>query len=978
MLLALSASCKAERDIAIDNQGTEIEIDSVAWINLVEIGADIDFYADGRWQSVNFPATRIASQYLFNWQDLTIRVRSVAKFGKFSLQTGCNPPEPLFQKWIGFAQALADEVNTGKNTEARLSRLIHLVQTAPTDFEKARSTQLLANYYLNQLRFTEGETFFLRSAEHYLHEKKPAFAGVSLIGAAESADQGNRAADAIQHTLKGLSYLRTSAFRYFEIRASERLCLDQNRGDVSRLLACTSASLDSYEELGETLDSLASALDVAQFQRTSASIVNLDRAIRAYTNLSNTPDNYIHKGRFWLFNSLLARDRGDLASAFNFSQLSLPYFTDAKTNSDRWLANTYGQIADLYVQLGLPEQSNLVLMQGLSKVEPKHNPLRAASIFQRLGEQYASQSQTVESDKWFSLSNDIRQLMGAELERKGAAIIRAEVLIDYLAHLTLFKAISSISDIPAAGMDRFSIVKARLLLRLNHVNEAAALIKSVSQSQKSLLTGNYLTLARSELLAAQRESKEAYLILGTRLYFLAQTADQSPTAALAYLTLRSGEKVRRAWVDSLTPSDEPASVFRTALLATPARFMTSVTTVQKRVETVAKQAAGEVGFLAQLTGPQAVAPERFKAVNVPELAAFQTRLQKGGLALLLLPGDRQSAALWVSQDRAWVALLPARAELMAQVLSLSRALASPQSAPKTAQDAARVLASTLFSGMPNQAAPSSLWIVADELSAAIPFSTLQWPGSAEPLVAGTDISLITGLRVDPAQLGQPMPAARPAISAFFAPAYSNAGAAANPAGLQNLEFAAIERARIERESGKNWQAVMGKDATRAAFQDLIQTPGLMLHVAAHGRADPGVLGNAGLWLANNAGPAADFLSWLELGNMRTQAELLVLNACQSATGAQPSRQANISFALAMSASGANHVVAALWPVSDVASGTWIPAFYKQLTIGQTAGDLGGAHSAAALRQAQLSLYHSPHYRHPFYWASLVHFRRVVF
>ena len=256
--------------------------------------------------------------------------------------------------------------------------------------------------------------------------------------------------------------------------------------------------------------------------------------------------------------------------------------------------------------------------------------------------------------------------------------------------------------------------------------------------------------------------------------------------------------------------------------------------------------------------------------------------------------------------------------------------------------------------------------MADELSAAIPFSALPWPGGVAPLVQSTDISLMTGVRVDPA-----LQAARsaPGRPTFFAPAYTAAGAGA----LQSLEFAGLERARIERESVKTWAAMTGANATRAAFQDLIQTPGAWLHVAAHGKADPGVLGNAGLWLANSEGPDADFLSWLELGNIRNQAELMVLNACQSATGAQPSRQANVSFALAMSTSGANHVVAALWPVSDVASGTWIPAFYRQL------GQSGNAEqSAAAVRQAQLSLYHSPHYRHPFYWASLVHFRRVVF
>jgi len=78
----------------------------------------------------------------------------------------------------------------------------------------------------------------------------------------------------------------------------------------------------------------------------------------------------------------------------------------------------------------------------------------------------------------------------------------------------------------------------------------------------------------------------------------------------------------------------------------------------------------------------------------------------------------------------------------------------------------------------------------------------------------------------------------------------------------------------------------------------------------------------------------------------------------------------LSFAGAVSAAGVDQVVAALWPLSDAATVRWVPAFYRALDD----ADLNS--SAEALRQAQLELRASRHFRHPFYWASLVHFRHL--
>ena len=108
-----------------------------------------------------------------------------------------------------------------------------------------------------------------------------------------------------------------------------------------------------------------------------------------------------------------------------------------------------------------------------------------------------------------------------------------------------------------------------------------------------------------------------------------------------------------------------------------------------------------------------------------------------------------------------------------------------------------------------------------------------------------------------------------------------------------------------------------------------------------------------------------FLSWLDIADLPLRADLAVLNACQ--LGASSS---SLSFAAAVSGAGVAHVIAALWPVSDAASDTWISSFYGALD------PLKLDSSAAALRQAQLALKQTRQFRHPYFWASLAHWRNL--
>ncbi len=97
------------------------------------------------------------------------------------------------------------------------------------------------------------------------------------------------------------------------------------------------------------------------------------------------------------------------------------------------------------------------------------------------------------------------------------------------------------------------------------------------------------------------------------------------------------------------------------------------------------------------------------------------------------------------------------------------------------------------------------------------------------------------------------------------------------------------------------------------------------------------------------------------GQQQSPIELLILSACQTATG---DKRAVLGLAGVAVRSGARSTIASLWNVDDQSTSEFISQFYKILSQ-------SGVSKAEALRQAQLSLLHSSEYQHPFYWASFV-------
>jgi CHAT domain-containing protein len=96
-------------------------------------------------------------------------------------------------------------------------------------------------------------------------------------------------------------------------------------------------------------------------------------------------------------------------------------------------------------------------------------------------------------------------------------------------------------------------------------------------------------------------------------------------------------------------------------------------------------------------------------------------------------------------------------------------------------------------------------------------------------------------------------------------------------------------------------------------------------------------------------------------NSKQKIDLLILSACQTATG---NDQAVLGIAGTIVQAGASSAIASLWDLDDEASVPFIKELYQHL--GQP-----NISRAEALRLAQLSLLKNPNYDHPRYWAPYV-------
>jgi CHAT domain-containing protein len=182
-----------------------------------------------------------------------------------------------------------------------------------------------------------------------------------------------------------------------------------------------------------------------------------------------------------------------------------------------------------------------------------------------------------------------------------------------------------------------------------------------------------------------------------------------------------------------------------------------------------------------------------------------------------------------------------------------------------------------------------------------------------------------------------------------------------------LPFARSEaEAILSRVPLEQRKAALDFDASiaTATSPDLAQYR--IVHFATHGLLNSVHPQLSGLVLSlvnPNGQPQDGFLRLDDIYNLKLPVDLVVLSACQTALGKEVKGEGLIGLTRGFMYAGAKRVMASLWKVDDRATAELMTRFYE--------GMLGNQHlsPAAALRQAQMSLWKEKRWSSPYYWAA---------
>ncbi len=160
------------------------------------------------------------------------------------------------------------------------------------------------------------------------------------------------------------------------------------------------------------------------------------------------------------------------------------------------------------------------------------------------------------------------------------------------------------------------------------------------------------------------------------------------------------------------------------------------------------------------------------------------------------------------------------------------------------------------------------------------------------------------------------------------------------------------------------QVFIDKEATISAFKAAIPTA-LIIHLATHGKAD-NKEGNFSS-LAFKKSPIAEDNGLLlnrELYDLRLNAEMVVLSACETGLGPLQKGEGIISLARGFSYAGAKSIVTTLWSINDLRTKDIMVLFYKNIKK--------GLQKDKALWEAKKDfIEENEDGKHPHYWAGII-------
>ena len=391
--------------------------------------------------------------------------------------------------------------------------------------------------------------------------------------------------------------------------------------------------------------------------------------------------------------------------------------------------------------------------------------------------------------------------------------------------------------------------------------------------------------------------------------------------------------------------------------------------------------------------------------NSTEYAAFTspTTLSANEIQVLLDPnttllqyslGDRESFVWIVTNSSLRMVRLASREKIEATVRRTFLALNSfdPSRARRSQKASLQELAGLILTPVSKFLTGEKILISAVDVLQYVPFSLLPVDGGGTPLLMSHEIinvpsvSVVERLR---SREGDKEPGRTLAI--FADPVFDRADSRLTKTSHSRTHPQTARNELLSRSSGENLGRLVASGTEAHAIGRLVPPTNRMiatgfessierlqslelsdyrfLHFATHGLVDTDYPALSALALSffDETGAKRDgYLRLNDIYNLKLNADLVVLSACNTALGREIRGEALVGLSQGFIYSGARSLVLTLWQVPDRATSELMVLLYENMLLGSLT-------PSAALRKAQLSIRSERRWSDPYFWGSFVLF-----
>lgn len=364
----------------------------------------------------------------------------------------------------------------------------------------------------------------------------------------------------------------------------------------------------------------------------------------------------------------------------------------------------------------------------------------------------------------------------------------------------------------------------------------------------------------------------------------------------------------------------------------------------------------------------AVTPDTVKSFELPGRATIEQSAKR--VYQLLTERGTSVSGETIAQRK--VRLERADSEYMEAAAALSRMLLGPVASElkqkRLAIVAEGVLQYVSFSALPSPVSGATPLIVDHEIVTLPSASVLAV--LREETVNRKPASKAVAVLADPVfSASDPRVAKNGAAPVDDSSSLVDAQRSAAESGLKDLvrlRFSRQEAEEIARLAGnKSNLKALDFAANRAVAMDQKLSDYRIVHFATHGLINnqhPDLSGVVLSLVDAQGRPQNGFLRLYDIYNLKLDAELVVLSACQTALGKEIKGEGLVGLTRGFMYAGAPRVVASLWRIDDRASADIMSRFYAAMLK-------DGLRPAAALRAAQVSMLREKRWQSPHYWAA---------